>query len=242
MAHIFRNNLLLIAGVAAVCGGVYLTEYLDEQVFFEEGRNSSTSTTETGLIMPFETLTTTRSEITTTTETTFTTTETTTTVTTTTTTTVTTEITTTDSLKNDETTIDIDPYEEGTEYFYCNTEYDETLETSYEKTIFIANAIDNEAAFGDINDAYGVGSVIMNRVNHWAFPGTVREVLLQEGQYPWADEYTIEYVPSEWAYNIAEDIVVNGHRTMPENVVFQAQFQQGSGIYTIIGVHYYCIL
>lgn len=82
-----------------------------------------------------------------------------------------------------------------------------------------------------------VANVVLNRVNSPYFPNTVYEVLTQRWQYErvtreggiywpnWADTQTKDQCRSV-AYRI-----LSGERVCPSNVVYQAGFEQGSGIY-----------
>jgi hypothetical protein len=76
-----------------------------------------------------------------------------------------------------------------------------------------------------------VASVPVNRVNSASFPDSLEEVIYQPGQYSCTWDGNFEKTPTEEDYEIAEDILVNGSK-LPEDVVFQAEFEQGSGIYT----------
>ena len=113
-------------------------------------------------------------------------------------------------------------------------------EVNSNDVFLIAYAMSREAAYGDYTDATYVGNVIINRVNDPDFPNSVSEVLYQEGQYPWGvSYYSEEYIYDEYFYEIAEKLLA-GDRPLPENVVYQARFAQGSGIYCTLGAHYYC--
>lgn len=81
-----------------------------------------------------------------------------------------------------------------------------------------------------------VGTVVMNRVEDDRFPDTIREVILQRGQYgrlywtgptwPARRWNKGEAHAVERAYAIAERIL-NGERAFGKDVVFQAEFVQG---------------
>lgn len=76
-----------------------------------------------------------------------------------------------------------------------------------------------------------VGSVVLNRIGSDAFPDTMAEVIFQPGQYAptWDGNYYKE--PGEETIAVAKDLIENGSK-LPEDVVFQAEFIQGSGVYT----------
>lgn len=104
----------------------------------------------------------------------------------------------------------------------------------------LAYAMSREAAYGDYTDATYVANVILNRVDDPDFPDTILEVLQAPNQYPWGvSYYSKEYIYDTEFFRIAEDLL-EGERPLPNTVVYQAQFVQGSGIYCQWGNHYYC--
>ena len=81
-----------------------------------------------------------------------------------------------------------------------------------------------------------VANVIINRVESPIYPDSIRKVLTQYKQYGmmwkngvsfpnWADENV-----KSRCYKVAERIL-NGERFCPDNVLYQAEFKQGSGVY-----------
>ena len=94
-----------------------------------------------------------------------------------------------------------------------------------------------------------VGSVFLNRVASGLFPDTFEEVATQELQYgclcwtgiKWPDRasYPQEAHAVARAYTIAEDLLVNGG-VLPDNVIWQAEFIQGDGIYCHQDGFYFC--
>lgn len=108
----------------------------------------------------------------------------------------------------------------------------------------LAYAMSNEASASDYCDARLVGEVILNRVDSSEFPNSVIEVIEEPGQYyGWPDSYYHNYprenIIDDNYLKIAYDLVNNGNRNAPSDVVFQAQFIQGP-VWKIVGVHYYC--
>lgn len=83
------------------------------------------------------------------------------------------------------------------------------------------------------------GSVVLNRMASDLFPDTLRGVIYQRGQYAVTWNGGINKTPSEAAYEIAKELLVNGS-VLPGNVVFQAEFRQGDGVYEHIGNTYFC--
>lgn len=83
-----------------------------------------------------------------------------------------------------------------------------------------------------------VGSVVLNRVESSAFPNSIKEVVLQPGQYATVP-YLSRYEPSERVMEITYDLL-NGGSVLPENVVYQANFTQGSGVHCVENGMYFC--
>lgn len=94
-----------------------------------------------------------------------------------------------------------------------------------------------------------VGTVVMNRVADHRFPDTLREVVLQRGQYG-----RLYWTGAEWperanneaeahavarAYNCAEQ-VLQGYRALPADTVYQAEFEQGDEVVAHQDGFYFC--
>jgi len=103
----------------------------------------------------------------------------------------------------------------------------------------LARIINAEAGGSSVEDQMLVGNVVLNRVNSEKFPDTIREVIYQRGQYSPTWNGAINKIPTETAYACADRLLA-GERLAPSNVVFQAQFKQGSGVWKKVGNHYYC--
>jgi len=74
-----------------------------------------------------------------------------------------------------------------------------------------------------------VGCVVLNRVESNRFPNTIYDVVHQPGQYPWAvNKHYRE--PFEWCKKTAVDLL-EGNRMLPKDIIFQAEFKQGSYVY-----------
>ena len=94
-----------------------------------------------------------------------------------------------------------------------------------------------------------VGSVFLNRVNSTLYPDTFEEVATQRKQYgtlyltgiKWPDRASKpeEAVAVERAYMVAEQLLIFGS-ILPENVIYQAEFKQGSGVYDYREDIYFC--
>lgn len=94
-----------------------------------------------------------------------------------------------------------------------------------------------------------VGNVVMNRVADERYPDTIEEVLLQKRQYGrlywtglvWPERAVKaeEAHAVERAYKCAEE-VLNGTRLLPEDVIFQAEFEQGTEVVAHQDGFYFC--
>ncbi len=105
----------------------------------------------------------------------------------------------------------------------------------------LAHLINGEAGASWCSDTtrYYVGSVVLNRVNHPDFPDTIAGVIWQSGQYACTWDGNYDLTPSDRCYEIARDLLQNGS-WLPSDVVFQANFSQGSGVYDYIDGVYFC--
>lgn len=87
------------------------------------------------------------------------------------------------------------------------------------------------------------GSVILHRLNmHFSGAQTLADVLYAPGQY---DSRTIARVEQGQAlpaqvYQWADELLTEG-TLGPDNLVFQAEFPQGSAVYDHIGNQYFCV-
>ena len=86
---------------------------------------------------------------------------------------------------------------------------------------------------------YLAGSVILNRMKSDYFPTYLYEVIYQPGQYQCTWNGHIEREADESAIKVANDLLLNG-TYIPDDVVFQAEFKQGHGVYEYINNTYFC--
>lgn len=131
------------------------------------------------------------------------------------------------------------------------TEEPEVMYTD-DELFCMAAVIYNEAGGNKCSDEHRalVGYVVLNRVNDPRFPDSIREVLEQRGQYAYmskgvrfAKRHTNpgEKRAVERAYRIAREVLENRNNIpIPANVVFQAEFKQGIGVYKHLGNTYFC--
>lgn len=95
----------------------------------------------------------------------------------------------------------------------------------------IAKTISKEAGACPYWHMVAVGAVILNRVADPRFPDTVYEVLTQTNPVQYSASYTYDFTNiSDQHYQAAIDAMNRDH-DVPANVVWQAEFFQGSGIW-----------
>lgn len=125
------------------------------------------------------------------------------------------------------------------------TEPTEEVKSYTEDDLFyLAAAVCREAGGESEEIQLLVANVIINRVNSSIYPDTIYEVLTEYKQYGTMWKYGVSF--PDWAddkvkeqcYSVAKRIL-EGERFCPENVLFQAEFEQGSGIYKQFGDDYY---
>ena len=83
-----------------------------------------------------------------------------------------------------------------------------------------------------------VGSVVLNRVKSDAFPDTIQAVVMAPGQYAPAS-YLANYEPSERVIEVTTELLELGS-VLPEQVVYHANFTQGSGVHIVSDTIYFC--
>lgn len=93
-------------------------------------------------------------------------------------------------------------------------------------------AVDGEEA------CWYTGSVVINRINNPRYPNTVEGVVYDTGQYDCLDKLYRE-TPSDIEYEVAAELLSSGS-AIPENVLYAAEFLQGSGEYDSKGQTIYC--
>ena len=92
-----------------------------------------------------------------------------------------------------------------------------------------------------------VGEVVLNRVADSRYPDTIEAVLTQRSQYGrfywtgvvWPSRAAHEKEAVERAYDCAR-IVLEGERLLPEDVVYQAEFSQGTECVVHVPGFYFC--
>ena len=119
-------------------------------------------------------------------------------------------------------------------------ESQEAMPSYTEEDLYIlAHAICGEGQCYPDEEQLYIGSVILNRRDHGAYPDSIKGVVFQRGQYActWDGNYYRE--PTEANWRNAKWLLENGS-ILPGNVVYQAGFRQGNGVYLQTRYHKYC--
>lgn len=118
--------------------------------------------------------------------------------------------------------------------------YEPREDSYYEALELLAHLIYSEVGDEGEDAMYYAGSVVLNRMKDGDYPSELYDVIYQRGQYEvtwngglWKEE------PSDLAYEVAADLLEEG-AIIPEDIVFQSEFHQGSGVYERIGNTYFC--
>lgn len=101
----------------------------------------------------------------------------------------------------------------------------------------LSHVIQAEAGYCEWDMMVGVGSVVLNRVKHEAFPDSVYEVIHQPGQYSCVSNGSFAVEPTEEVKEVTDYLLRNGSE-YPIDVVYQANFAQGSAIYKTLSTSY----
>jgi hypothetical protein len=117
-----------------------------------------------------------------------------------------------------------------------------------EELDMLAALIYYEAGSNDCTDRHQqlVGQVVINRMNDDRFPNTIHDVIIQNGQY---STYKLvlgnmggDFIPQRCYTNAM--VVLNDGVECPPNVIYQANFKQGTKIYeehyTSYSTTYFC--
>ncbi len=115
------------------------------------------------------------------------------------------------------------------------------IEVESEKKYLLARLVYAEAGSESDEHQQAVASVVLNRMNSDKFPDSIDEVIYQRNplQYACIEDGNIDKIPDERAIKNAYYIWDNGS-ILPENVLYQAEFMQGSGLYKKIDNTYFC--
>jgi hypothetical protein len=103
----------------------------------------------------------------------------------------------------------------------------------------MAHLLCGECQTGSWEQQLAVGSVVLNRVKHKHYPNTIEGVIFQRRQYACTWDGNYYRKPTERNWQVAEYLLKNGSQ-IPPNVIFQAQFRQGHGVWKKIGTEIFC--
>lgn len=84
----------------------------------------------------------------------------------------------------------------------------ETMDISREQIILLARIIHGEARGESFKGKVGVGAVILNRVKSNQFPDTIREVILQRGQFSSLLDGQANFFPDQVSMNAAKTALI----------------------------------
>jgi len=103
----------------------------------------------------------------------------------------------------------------------------------------LTRVLTGECQTGSWELQIAVGSVVLNRVNAPEYPDTIHGVVFQRGQYACVRDGNYYREPTERNRQAAQYLLENGSQ-IPENVIYQAQFRQGHGVWRKIGSEIFC--
>lgn len=108
----------------------------------------------------------------------------------------------------------------------------ETLKTREDDIELLAKLIMAEAGSDYVTDRcrYLTGAVVINRVDDPDFPDTVADVIYDNGQYATA-RYLDKVHPNMTCWCIAMYLILYGCEDTPPDLVYQANFKQGSEVW-----------
>lgn len=101
---------------------------------------------------------------------------------------------------------------------------------------YLSRVIQAESGYCSKEMMEGVGSVVLNRVADERFPDSIREVIEQPGQYSTLS-WLSSQVPTDECMEVTIDLLENGSK-YPADVVWQANFPQGTSVYKTISTSY----
>lgn len=139
----------------------------------------------------------------------------------------------------------------GNEYIVYSDSVNELLMTekyflkkqNFNDVLLLAKVIYAEATENPhlrIQDRRYVGAVVMNRLRSGYYGSSLSDVIYAPGQYGCITSLKFKAYPPEECLIIAYQLLSGQTFEVPNNVFYQAQFPQGTGIWNKIGNHYYC--
>ena len=121
--------------------------------------------------------------------------------------------------------------------------FTEPPQVNYEDMVLLARVINAEATEQPnlrVQDRQYVGAVVMNRLRSGHWGNKLSNVIYASGQYACVGNKKFNSYPPQECLDIAKQLLLGETFGVPSNVIFQAQFKQGYGIWQQVGVHYYC--
>ncbi len=136
-------------------------------------------------------------------------------------------------------------FEESTTVAELTTEAETEEPTEYyseDDLYWLSRVISAEVGNSTYESKAMCGLVILNRLNSPSFKAeTIEEVIFSPGQYETVSNGKIYNEPDDESIEVARKILEGTIEIeIPTDVVYQAEFRQGSGIYCQIGNEYYC--
>ena len=142
---------------------------------------------------------------------------------------------------------------DGTKYTVFKKDVEYNLSTGYWFTkapvvnesdmVLLAKVIYAEATENPtirLQDRQYVGSVVINRLRSGYWGSSLSDVVYARGQYACVGSYKFNSYPPKECLDIAKQLLLGVSFGVPSNVIYQAQFRQGSRLWQKVGVHYYC--
>ena len=123
------------------------------------------------------------------------------------------------------------PYKCDCGYVYTDEDYE-----------YLLKIIVGEAQNCSYEHQMYVGSVVLNRLHndkYFSYADCIKDVALAKGQYACFSDGNANKTPTDLNKLVARELLENGS-VLPSNVIFQAQFKQGSGTYIQLGNTYFC--
>lgn len=125
------------------------------------------------------------------------------------------------------------------------TESEYMIKTFYERQDdidLLARVIELECGADWCSDElqYLTGAVILNRVDDERFPDNIHDVVYAPGQYSTVP-YLYSREPSYRSWRTALELILWGCEDTPPNMVYQANFKQGTDVYKELQGVYICL-
>lgn len=104
---------------------------------------------------------------------------------------------------------------------------------------YLSECISGEAQGCSWEHMLYTGSVVLNRKDHSGFPNTIKDICLEPRQYACFNN-GVCYTEATEKCKAAAYVLLKTGSLLPKKVIFQAEFEQGDGVYIIIDNTYFC--